>query len=397
MAVLFNLFLLSCFTLLCFTTSTTSLATTSPIITKPKRLVTKLIHHNSIQGVSLDTDDVRAGVFPEPKDHGFMANISIGSPPVPQLLIMDTCSSVSWTQCQPCTPCFSQALPIFNPTQSATYRLLPCSSTICHQAPRMICPALRCEFELRYGNATFVSGYLGSEKITFESSDKGITSCNGGGNLRTADGQSGGVLGLGPEMTSLVKQVGSKLSYCLGSIWDLQYSHNQLIIGDGARIEGPSSPITIFGSSYYVTLESVSVGEKKLDISPQVFKLSKEGTGGVIIDSGSTLTYIPKAAFDPLEDEVLSLMDGLVQFVGTLKSGPCFRGVIDRDLVGFPVVTFTFANGVDMALDVKSFFYPVESNSFLHVCVLAQQSYNIAYDLAGNTVSIQRIDCELLE
>ncbi|KAM3683480.1 hypothetical protein ACJW31_12G150600 [Castanea mollissima] len=388
MAVLFNLFLLSCFTLLCFTTNRARHAIDSS--NARFDYIWK-----KIQGVSLDTDDVRAGVFPEPKHHGFMANISIGSPPVPQLLIMDTCSSVSWTQCQPCTPSFSQALPIFNPTQSATYRLLPCSSTICHQAPRMICPALRCEFELRYGNATFVSGYLGSEKITFESSDKGITSVpslvfgcatNGGGNLRTADGQSGGVLGLGPEMTSLVKQVGSKFSYCL-------------IIGDGARIEGPSSPITIFGSSYYVTLESISVGEKKLDISPQVFKLSKEGTGGVIIDSGSTLTYIPKAAFDPLEDEVLSLMDGLVQFVGTLESGPCFRGVIDRHLVGFPVVTFTFANGVDMALDVKSFFYPVESNSFCMSVVptLAQQSYNIAYDLAGNTVSIQRIDCELLE
>ena len=43
MAVLFNLFILSCFTI-----NTTSLATTSPTITKPKRLVTQLIHHNSV-------------------------------------------------------------------------------------------------------------------------------------------------------------------------------------------------------------------------------------------------------------------------------------------------------------------------------------------------------------
>jgi len=84
-------------------------------------------------------------------------------------------------------------------------------------------------------------------------------------------------------------------------------------------------------------------------------------------------------------------------------------GFIDRDLVGFPVVAFTFANGVDLALDEKSFFYPAESKSFCMamvpstaadltlIGVLAQQSYNIAYDLVENTVSIQRIDCALLE
>ena len=108
-----------------------------------------------------------------------------------------------------------------------------------------------------------------------------------------------------------------------------------MIIGDGARIEGPSTPITIFGGYYYVTLESISVGEKKLDISPKVFKVTQKGTDGVIIDSGSTLTYLPKAAFNPLKDEVLSLMDGLVQFVGTLQSSPCLVGLLIVTLLGF--------------------------------------------------------------
>ncbi|XP_075650126.1 aspartic proteinase nepenthesin-2-like [Castanea sativa] len=358
--------------------------------------------------VSLDTDDVRSSVIAETKHQGFMANISIGSPPIPQLLIMDTGSSVSWTQCQaPYTHCFTQALPIFNPPQSATYRLLPCSSPICHQAPSMICLASRCEYELRYGDGTIVSGYLGTEKMTFETSYEGITSVpnlvfgcatNVGGNLGSLGGQTSGVLGLGAKMTSLVNQLGSKFSYCFGPTWDLQYSHNQLIVGDGAVIEGPSTPITIFGSYYYVTLDSFTT-----TISPQVFKVTKQGTGGVVIDSGATLTYLPKAAYDPLKDEVLSLMDDLVLFF-SLPSNmsersihvPASGGVIDRDLVGFPVVTFTFANGVDLALDVKSFFAPAGPHKFCMavapgtaanltlIIVLAQQSYNIAYDLPRN-------------
>ncbi|KAK7840597.1 aspartic proteinase CDR1 [Quercus suber] len=412
MAVLFNLFLLSCFTLLCFTTSTTSLATTSPTITKPKRLVTKLIHHNSvyspyynpkdtiadrarhaidgsnarsdyiwkkIQGVSLDTDDVRAGVIAETKHEGFMANISIGSPPVPQLLVMDTGSGLLWTQCQPCTHCFTQALPIFNPPESSTYSTLPCTSPSCYRAPGSNCQASHCAFKQGYIDGTSVSGFLGTEKFTFETSDEGITSIPNlvlgcANSVAGFGGQSSGILGLAADKISLVNQVGTKFSYCFGPIRDPQYSHNQLIFGDGAIIQGSSTPIEILAGLYFLTLESISVGEKKLDILPEVFTMTPAGKGGVMIDSA-----------------------------------PCFNGVINRDLVGFPVVTFNFANGVDLALDVESLFIETSPNQFCMavlpsiandmtiIGVMAQQNYNIAYDLAGNSVSMERIDCELLE
>jgi hypothetical protein len=146
-ALSFNLFLLSCFTtfaLLCFTTTA---LTTTPTITKPRQYVTKLIHPGSVhssfynptatvsdrarrvidsssarlaylqakfQEISLatgtGTDDVRAGVIVETDAEGFVANISIGEPPSPQLLVIDTGSSLSWTQCQPCSSCFQQAV-----------------------------------------------------------------------------------------------------------------------------------------------------------------------------------------------------------------------------------------------------------------------------------------------
>ncbi|KAF3949609.1 hypothetical protein ACB098_12G150300 [Castanea mollissima] len=448
MAVLFNLFLLSCFT----TIATTSLATTNPTNAKPKRLIAKLIHYNSIyspyynpkdtiadrarhainssnarfdyiwkkiQGISLDTDDVRSGVIADNRRIGFLANISIGSPPLPQLLVMDTGSSLSWIQCQPCTHCLTQDLPIFNPPESATYSSVPCGAPDClYQIPGIICLAPRCGFTLKYGDGTAVSGILGTEKITFETSDEGITSVprlvfgcatDVVNSMGTLGGQISGLLGLGAEVVSLPNQLGSKFSYCIGSIWDPKYIHNQLIFGEGAKTEGITTFLEIIGSFYYIRLDSISVGEKMLDISPQVFELTRDGKRGVIIDSGTTLTYLPKAAFDPLKDEVLSLMNGIVQFVGTQHSAPCFKGVIDRELVGFPVVTFNFANGVDLALDVKSFFYMANPNTFCMsmaptfaanltiIGVWAQQSYNIAYNLASKTISIQRIDCALLE
>ncbi|KAK9993224.1 hypothetical protein SO802_022927 [Lithocarpus litseifolius] len=327
-----------------------------------------------IQGISLDTDDVRSGVIAESRRTGFLGNISIGSPPVPQLLVMDTGSSLSWTQCRPCTHCFLQALPIFNPPKSSTYRLVPCDSPNCNrQVAGIICRAPHCGFELGYGDGTTVSGFVSTEKTTFGTSDEGITSVpnlvfgcetNVVNNPGALGGQTSGLLGLGAEVISMANQLGSQFSYCFGSIWEPRYIHNQLIFGEGAKREGITTFLDIIGSFYYIRLDSISVGEKMLDISPQVFELYEDGTRGVIIDSGTTLTYLPKAAFDPLKDEVLSLMNGIVQLIGTQHSSPCFKGLIDRDLVGFPVVTFNFANGVDLALDVKSFFYMAVPNAF---------------------------------
>ncbi|XP_075650125.1 aspartic proteinase CDR1-like [Castanea sativa] len=448
MAVLFNLFLLSFFT----TIATTSLATTSPTNSKPKRLVTKLIHHNSvyspyynpkdtiadrarnaidssnarfdyiwkkIQGISLDTNDVRSGVIAEIMRTGFLANISIGSPPVPQLLFMDTGSSLSWTQCQPCTHCFTQTLPIFNPPESATYSSVPCHSPKCdRQVPGINCQGPRCGFELQYGDGTSVSGFLSTDTITFETSDEGITlvprlifGCETDLIIDrgTLGGQVSGLLGLGAEAISFASQLGSKFSYCFGSVWDPEYIHNQLIFGEGAKREGFVTFLEIIGSFYYIRLVSISVGEKMLDISPNVFVLEEDGTGGVIIDSGATLTSLPEAALNPLKAEVLNLLSGIVPYIGMRHSSPCFKGVIDRELAGFPVVTFNFANGVDLVLDVKSLFYEAGPNAFCMamtqskaanltvIGVLAQQSYNIEYNLAEKSISMQRIDCALLE
>ena len=118
-------------------------------------------------------------------------------------------------------------------------------------------------------------------------------------------GQCSGVLGLGSNEISLVTRLGSKISYCFGRIRDPQYIHNQLVLGDGVEIEGPSTPLEILDGLYYLTLEGVSVDQENLDISPEVFKRSPYNNfGGVIIDSGSSLTSLARDAFNSLNNEV---------------------------------------------------------------------------------------------
>ena len=184
-----------------------------------------------------------------------MANISIGDPPVPQLLIMDTGNNLMWTQCLPCThPCLPQTLPVFDPSKSSTYATKSCISFSC---PGDGCDSLlRCKFSQHYlyGTRTTVAGVIATEKFTFETSDEGTTFVSdivfGCANDVRASlvGQHSGIVGLGNanDKASLPAQLGSKFSYCRGSIRDPLYPHNQLILGDGAKIEGPSTQAEFF-------------------------------------------------------------------------------------------------------------------------------------------------------
>ncbi|XP_059442089.1 aspartic proteinase nepenthesin-1-like [Corylus avellana] len=146
---------------------------------------------------------------------------------------------------------------------------------------------------------------------------------------------------------------------------DPLYPHNQLILGDGAKIEGVSTPVEFFNGLYFLTLDGISVGDKQLDIDPQTFRRTASGNGGVIIDSRATLTYLARGGFEPLRAEVQRLADGLLQPVEMpgLKV-PCYNGVIERDLVGFPWVVFHFAGGVELGLDTESMFVEITSNQF---------------------------------
>ncbi|AES65287.1 putative nepenthesin [Medicago truncatula] len=135
-------------------TSTFSGNSLAPSTSKPRRFVSKLIHPHSIHHPhynpnetvedwikldieyshtrlsffkariegSLDSNnDYRTHLSPSPKGASILVNLSIGQPPIPQLLIMDTASSIFWTMCTPCPNCIQHPGQIFDPSKSSTY------------------------------------------------------------------------------------------------------------------------------------------------------------------------------------------------------------------------------------------------------------------------------------
>lgn len=137
-----------------------------------------------------------------------------------------------------------------------------------------------------------------------------------------------GVMGLGRGSISFSAQLGrkfgNKFSYCLidytiappptsylvigGGInnvhssssrsrHDVAFSrgkhrHHHKLIRSTPLLTNPLSP-----TFYYIGIASVSIDGHKLPISPSVWALDDSGNGGTVIDSGTTLSFLPEPAY----------------------------------------------------------------------------------------------------
>ncbi|KAL0353347.1 UNVERIFIED_CONTAM: Aspartyl protease 25 [Sesamum angustifolium] len=104
----------------------------------------------------------------------YYTRIGLGTPPTYHLVVVDTGSSFSWIQCEPCTVyCHPQVGSRFDPAASQTYQLLSCDTNQCSslKAPlsTILCAHLSnaCVYTATYGDQSFSMGYLSKDSLTF--------------------------------------------------------------------------------------------------------------------------------------------------------------------------------------------------------------------------------------
>jgi hypothetical protein len=74
------------------------------------------------------------------------------------------------------------------------------------------------------------------------------------------------------------------------------------------------------------------------DIAPGTFEMENDGTGGVIIDMGTTLTYLNADVYELLHKEVRNLFQGLSFREVRIQGAPwelCYFGNASRTCKGF--------------------------------------------------------------
>lgn len=97
----------------------------------------------------------------------YFSRVGVGHPSRPMFMVLDTGSDVNWVQCMPCTDCYNQTDPVFDPAYSSSYSPLTCSSQQCQQLETSACRNNRCLYQVSYGDGSFTVGDFATETVSF--------------------------------------------------------------------------------------------------------------------------------------------------------------------------------------------------------------------------------------
>ncbi|GAB4827851.1 hypothetical protein Ancab_034735 [Ancistrocladus abbreviatus] len=337
----------------------------------------------------------------------FLMNLAIGTPPESFAAIMDTGSDLIWTQCEPCTQCFSQPNPIYNPQDSSSFSQLPCSSQLCQALPSATC-SNGCQYSYSYGDGSSTQGYMGSETFTFESTPVPNIGFGCGQNNSGFGGSNGaGLVGMGRGPLSLPSQVNAnQFSYCMTSVDSTATSTLQIgslsTPSGGSTVTTPLIQNPQIPTFYYLGLNDISVGGSPLGIPQGTFAINSDGSGELIIDSGTTITYLVTSAYSMVKQAFTS-QTNLPAYTGpSVGFDCCFQLPSDTSNVQVPSIVMHF-NGADVSLPTQNYFIEVSQGVVCLAMIgaqdmsiygnIQQQNFEILYDVSNNVLSFTPTQC----
>ncbi|XP_057804967.1 protein ASPARTIC PROTEASE IN GUARD CELL 1-like [Salvia miltiorrhiza] len=338
--------------------------------TRDQARVRHLLHHHSLS-LSKSKSKSRNPNFQSPVTSGFgqgtgeyLARIGVGRPVKQFYMAIDTGSDVSWLQCRPCFSCFQQSDPIFNPSASSTYKSLSCTSKQCAALDTSACFRDNCIYQVSYGDGSYTVGNFATETISFGSSGSvsGVAIGCGHDNEGLFTG-SEGLLGLGGSSLSLPSQIkATSFSYCL--VDRDSRSSSTLDFNSTAPADSVVAPMlsNSFIKTYlYVGLTGINVGGRAVRIPRGAFAIGRRGSGGVIVDSGTTVTRFPAAVYESLRDAFRDMTRNLRRAGGFSLLDTCYDLSSSRT-VRVPTVSFKFSGGKTLTLPPDNYLMPVDES-----------------------------------
>ncbi|CAA6665733.1 unnamed protein product [Spirodela intermedia] len=284
---------------------------------------------------------------------GGAAALRVGEPAQTVFLLPDTGSSHTWMFCgSPETLNFSS---YYNVAGSSTFSPIYCSSPACFDREECSSPGDLCRFTAEYVDGTSVSGFWALDTVTiwsdtgdevkFRNVTVGCSTQRLSDDILTVNG----ILGLSPEEPSFTSYMrrelgGGAMAHYVPRDDEGEYDGDSgfLAFGDAARFgalrEGMKHVDLIAGggsceeppSFFLVGVSGIFVAGVRAPVLPWVWDFEPEtNVGGVILDTGTPLTYVAGEAFSG----ILALYSDY------------FRRRGDYDPETFPAVTIEFDGG----------------------------------------------------
>uniref|UniRef100_A0A7N0UYM9 Peptidase A1 domain-containing protein n=1 Tax=Kalanchoe fedtschenkoi TaxID=63787 RepID=A0A7N0UYM9_KALFE len=314
----------------------------------------------------------------------FWMKIRLGTPPVDILVVADTGSDLTWTQCLPCTRCFSQHQPLFNTQASSSYGTIQCGpSRPCPPWNDVGCLNGLCHQDIKYVDETYTRGLLSTETLRMDSTVQIPNSIFGCGmdNMAHFGGIGSGVIGLGDGPESIVTQLGHlsgrKFSYCLM----------------------PLDPPGRVSTSILETKQlSADPGPSRRTRIPFIGRSGALEQGNIMIDSGTALTSLPRHFYAQIKQAVRMQTHAPEVPDPDRLFELCFRE--DRSLQLSSIMA-NFRGGNVPLKGFNAFVTsgPVTclafevSESFIAYGSLAQQDFLVGFDQNARTVPFKPFEC----
>ncbi|KAF8399169.1 hypothetical protein HHK36_015034 [Tetracentron sinense] len=260
----------------------------------------------------------------------YFVDLRVGTPPQKILLVADTGSDLVWVKCSACRNCTKhEPGSAFLARHSTTFSPIHCYHPACRLVPHPLkhqpCNHTSlhstCRYVYSYADESKTSGVFSRETTTLNTSSgreaKLRNLAFGCGFRISGPSVSGasfngahGVMGLGRGPISFSSQVGkrfgNKFSYCLMDYTISPPPTSYLMFGEEPEPIITRKPIISFTplqtnplspTFYYIGIKSVTVDGVKLPVNPSVWAFDRQGNGGTVVDSGTTLTFLAEPAY----------------------------------------------------------------------------------------------------
>ncbi|KAK7821725.1 aspartyl protease family protein 2 [Quercus suber] len=266
---------------------------------------------------------------------------------------------------------------------------------------------------ISYGDGSITEGDFSTETLTFRGTKVPRVALGCGHDNEGLFVGAAGLLGLGRGRLSFPTQAGRrfsrKFSYCLvDRSASTSSKPSSIVFGDAAVSRTARFTPLLFNRKldtfYYLEMLGISVGGRRVrGVTPSLFKLDPAGNGGVIIDSGTSVTRLTRPAY-------LAFRDAFRAGAPNLKRAPefslfdtCFD-LSGKTEVKVPTVVLHF-RGADVSLPATNYLIPVDSSGtfcFAFAATLSglsiigniqQQGFRVVYDLAGSRVGFAPRGC----
>ncbi|KAM1169415.1 hypothetical protein ACFX13_031910 [Malus domestica] len=331
--------------------------------------------HGRILADSASAVDLQLGGNGRPSETGlYFAKLRIGSPSKDYFVQVDTGSDILWVNCIDCTNCPKKSdigvkLTLYDPKGSSSSKAVTCNQEFCTskyngQLPGCQ-PDLLCQYDVTYGDGSATAGYFVKDTIQFDKGTNGsvVFGCGArqSGQLDKSSEALDGILGFGQANSSVFSQLAAsgkvkkQFAHCLDNV----RGGGIFAIGQVVEPKVKNTTPLVRGQAHYnVVMEAIEVGGNVLQLPSDVFDTGSNA--GTIIDSGTTLGYLPEEVFNAVMKKILAKQPDL-KLHTVDDQFTCFQFSNNVDN-GFPLVKLHFKNSASLTVYPHDYLFQLKED-----------------------------------